>query len=544
MPASAALLLALLASCARAQSADLILKGGTIFLGPGRSCRALAVTGNRVTAIGTDAEISAVKGAGTRVVELKGRAVVPGFHDAHARVMAGAMSLYELDLTGAAAADEVRRRVADYGAALPPGAWAVGRGFDEALLPSTGAARAPLDVLASTRPAALTSAGGTALWLNAEALRRLRLDSPTGVLRGAEKDAALKRVPPPDRAQKLSALRLALALMRQKGVTAVDELPDAGEPAADELLSLWRELAVRGEAAARLVLYGRLEDPLGYAKLRASASDLPRTRVLLPGVAGTIDGPLGAHEAALSIPYFDAPETRGGALKLSGFELTTKLRAAMDQGLQVALRASGDRAVKVALDACAKAAPAAQERGAALPRFACRIEGPEVVSDADLARLKRMPVAFVPRPANLVFDDLESNYYANRLGDAVKSALPLRSLEKARAFLAFGSGWPERPLDPQAGLYGAVTRKSRDGKPAQGFVPSERLGVESALDHAANDAWELDGLGDELGDIRPGRIADLVVFDRNALSSPSEFPLDARVDLTVFDGRVVFERER
>src|SRR3954471_16278001 len=119
MPASAALLLALLASCARAQSADLILKGGTIFLGPGRSCQALAVTGNRVTAIGTDAEISAVKGAGTRVVELKGRAVVPGFHDAHARVMAGALSLYELDLSGVSSADEARRRVAEYGAALP-----------------------------------------------------------------------------------------------------------------------------------------------------------------------------------------------------------------------------------------------------------------------------------------------------------------------------------------------------------------------------------------------------------------------------------------
>ena len=543
MSASAALLLALLASAARAQTADLILRGGTVFLGPGRSCQALAVTGNRVTAIGTDAQVSAVKGPGTRVVDLKGRSVVPGFHDAHARLMAGAMSLYELDLAGARSADEVRRRVAEYGAALPPGAWAVGRGLDEAAL-SSGTTRSPLDVLASTRPAALTSAGGGALWLNAEALRRLRLDSATGVLRGAEKDAALKRMPPPDRAQKLAALRLALALMREKGVTAVDEMPDPGEPATDELLSLWRELAVRGEAAARLVLYGRLEDPLGYAKLRASARDLPRTRVLLPGVAAALDGPLGAHEAALSIPYFDAPETRGGALKLSGFDLRNKVRAAMDQGLQVALGASGDRAVKAAIDACAKVAPAAEEHGAVLPRFACRLESVEVVSDADLARLKRLPVAFVPRPASLFFDDLASNYYADRLGDAVKSALPLRSLEKGRAFMAFGSGWPERPLDPQVGLYAAVTRKNRDGKPAQGLVPSERLGLEPALDHAANDGWELAGLGDELGDIRPGRIADLVVFDRDVLSSPSGFPLDARVDLTVFDGRVVFERAR
>ena len=547
----AALLCAALALGARAADADLILRGGKIFLGPGKYAAALAVTGNRISGIGTNAEVLTLKGKATRVIDLKGRAVTPGFHDAHVHLIKGALFVTQADLTGAATIDEIQARVREFSDAHPNEAWVLGRGWDETLLP---------DVAVATRPVALTDADGHKMWLNSEALRLtgvrpsrdkpLKPDvvrdadgQPTGVFLEDGMKLVTRVIPAPGRAAKLAALRQALARMRESGVTAVDSMPGLVDTPAEEQLALWRELAEKGEATARLLLYGRLEDPAGYAKLKLKARDLPRTRVLLPGVKGFVDGVIGDRTAALLAPYFDAPETRGEPRQWTS-TLYGAVRAAHKEGLQVALHAVGDRAVRLALDACERSAAATKAEGVVLPAYPCRIEHAELLDAEDAPRFAKWRTGASMQPSHMTFNTQADNYYPNRLGERVQRAFAWRSLEEAGALLAFGTDWPVAPLHPRNGLYAAVTRLTLDGKPVRGWVPDQRISLESAVSHYTADPWTLAGHGDEIGDLRLGRIADLVVFDRDLFKMPVKDLLKAEVDVTIFDGRVVFERQQ
>lgn len=556
-PLWALALCALAARAASARSPALVLRGGRVFLEPGIYAQALAVSGDRITDVGSDAGISKLVGPRTRVVELKGRAVVPGFHDAGVRLLRGALLSEEVDVSKAETLDDIRAQVQRYAAAHPDGDWILGRGWNQARL-SGPPTRQELDAAISTRPVALADDEGEALWLNTTALRRCRITratpklnlgrivldasgEPAGLLEGRATGLAKRWFPKPTQESELAALRNALALARSRGVTAVDAVPDPDDPPLADELALWTQLYRSGQTTLRLFVYGSLDDASEALKLRRLEAEIPRTRFGVVGAAGSLDGTVASRSAALLAPYFDAPKQRGEPLYLQ-WRLNELVRSANERGLQAALGATGDRAVRMALDACAKSVKRAQDKGYVLPRYPCRLEPVELVSPADLPRFGALSAAAVVEPERLLFDSQVANDYPNRLGDRARAALPWRSLERAGATVAFASGWPAHALSPLDELWAAVERRFRDGSPPQGWQPQERVALESALVHATLDPARVVGRDEELGSIKPGKIADVVVLDRDIFAAPpSELP-ETRVDLTVYNGRVVYDR--
>jgi predicted amidohydrolase YtcJ len=553
------LLFSLLAAAAWAAPPELILVHGKVFLGPRRYAQAVAISGNRIAAVGGDDEILALKDAKTRVVDLAGRAITPGFHDAHAHFFKGAMTLTEADLSGASSLQEVRKRVSDYAAKNPGDGWLFGRNWDEtALLESGYPTRLDLDTAVSTRPVALTDVTGRKLWLNTEGLKRAGITpytpklvtgkilkddkgQPTGILIDDATGLASRAFPSISHARKLEALRRALTLARESGVTSIDSLAGASEGSLDEEVDLWRELYKNGEITVRHFIYGKLEDVSGLERLRKKAKDIPRDRLDFPGVSGFVDGTLADRTAALLEPYLDDEKNRG-ELKHEGFVLNSMVRKAHQLGYQVALSAVGDRAVRAALDACQKSQDKAKEDELILPAYPCRIEHVELIDRADLPRFKELGAAASMQPAEMTFDNALQNYNPNRLGPRVRYSFAWKTLENAAALLCFGSDWPRTTLAPSLALYAATTRKMLDGQPDGGWVPQERISLESAVQHFTADPARVLGRDDLLGTIAPGKLADLVVFDRDLFSTVGLELLQIEADITIFDGKIVFER--
>lgn len=545
----------LLASLAAGEP-SLILHGGKVFLGPGRRAAAVAVEGNRFSAVGSDEEILALRGPETRVVDLKGRALVPGFHDAHQHLVRGGLSLDRVELRGTRTIKEVQERVRDFARRSPGSGWIIGSGWERAALGEPD--RLALDAAVSTRPVALSSEDGSAIWLNTEALRvagigprspnlvkgrslRDTKGSPSGLFLDAATSLATRAIPAPTRAEKLAAARVALRLARESGVTSITTMPDPGAGAPEEL-EIWRELQAKGEFTARLFLYGPISDPAGFAKLRRAAAEFPPTKLRLVGVKGFIDGTILARTAALLEPYFDEPRAKP-PLKLAGAALKAAVRDAHRAGHQVALHASGDQAVKAALEACEASVARAAREVLVLPRHPCRIEHAELIDPADLARFKPLRAAVSVQPGTLSARDEIANRFPERVGERVRRLFALRSLAAAGALTLFGSDWPAGRLHPRYALFAATTRRHLDGKPETGWVAEQKISLESALRAHTWAPAEAVGLSEQLGEIRPGALADLVVLDRDLFGAAPLELLELQVDMTVFDGQVVFERK-
>jgi predicted amidohydrolase YtcJ len=558
MLAHAALLL--LAAAAQAEPADLILSRGKIFLSPGRYAQSLAIAGNRISAVGTDADVLGEKGPKTRVIDLAGRLVLPGFHDANNGFLQGALIVSQLRLGGAKTPEAAAKKIELYAAEHPDDPWIIGRGWDPAKfnggkLPTA----ADFDMGVSTRPAIMYDVTRTRAWLNSLGMERAGISArtpiihngeivkdqagqPTGVIGGDALQLARRAIPPPSKRQKLEALRLALKLARSHGVTSIDVIPVPDESSLAEKLALWRELLASREATARLFLYGSLDSPSDALRQRVAARDLPRVKLQVAGVAANVDADLSGRAAALLEPYFDDPRQRGTP-RYAAIHLDLDVKAAHKLGLQVALHAAGDRAVRLALDACAKSQQKAKREAWILPEFPCRIEEAAVVSPDDLPRFKALSAAVIAQPGAFVFEDQLANFIPNRVGDRARWAVPLKSLEDAGATVAFGTGWPTGDLDPRPGLFFATARQSLDGKPEQGWFPQERVALEAAIEHSTLDAARVVGLEDELGSIRPGKLADLAVFSDDLLSRSGASLFEPVVALTIFDGKIVYDIE-
>ena len=554
MNKSALILMTLLApACLEARDWDLILHGGKVVTATGSIVEAVGVLGDRVAAAGADADILARQGPRTRLVNLRGRTVTPGFHDAHVHFLKGALSLLQVDVNNTTTTAVIQDRVRQYARSEPGAPWIIGRGWDRTALPGQRyPPRQDLDAV-STRPIVLTDVDGHCYWVNSEVLRRARITrdtpdpkggrllrdesgEPTGIFLEKAMDLVEPHIPQPDLALKKLAVRKALALARQSGVTAVESMQGPVDFPLSEQIDLLKDAQKEGSLTLRFFAWGNLEDPKGFAALKAGYSDLPQDRLALVGLKGFVDGVIGARTAALLEPYSDDPQTKGAALHTPG-ELAALVQDSLRRGWPVALHAIGDAAVRMALDAC-QAVPEPSARIS----YPCRVEHIEVVDPADVPRFGLLRVAASMQPSHMTYDMESQNYNPGRLGARVRHAFAWRSLSQAGALLAFGTDWPVMPLNPQVNLFAATTRQHFNGRPAGGWIPEEKLSLEETIRHYTRDSAALLGMEKDLGTIEPGRKADLVVFDRDLFSALGPELLESRVDMTVFDGKIVYER--
>ncbi|MCE2901093.1 MAG: amidohydrolase [Gemmatimonas sp.] len=514
------------------------------------SAEALAVRDGRIVRIGRDAAVRALADGSTRVVDLGGRRVVPGFIDAHWHLPTAARA----DLVDAGSVPEIVRRLQAWAARLPAGAWVVGRGWTPTDFPGNAPHKRFLDAAFPDRPVLITDRDGHQALANSVALRRANVTAatkdpvqgviergaggePTGLLKESASGLVSRLVPPPtaaDVARRVDDESRAAAAL---GITMVHEasrrVPSgavfdalAAAARADTLRLRWYVSVPFDPGATRAQL-------ARYVQLR----DAYRGPWLRYGIAkGMLDGTVDAQTAAMLEPYANTDAT--GLPFWSASVLKRGVARYDSAGLQVELHAIGDKAVRMALDAYAHAR---RVNGTRDSRH--RVEHVEVPHPSDLPRFKALGVIASTQAIFATPDVTTLTNYAPLLGPK-RAALSnnFRQFDDAGAVQAFGSDYPVFPMDVMRGIYTAVTRLTPEGTPRGGWYPAGRITVEAALRHYTRDAAYAAFMEQEVGTLRAGMLADFVVLSDDLLAVPPAELLRVRVERTVVGGREVYVR--
>ncbi len=538
-----------------ATSADTVIVNARIYTVNTQQpwAEALAIRGDKVVAVGGAKEIARYRGASTKVIDAQGKLVLPGFTDCHIHFMDGSLGLTQVDLNGTQSVAEMQTRVKEYAAAHPKEEWIEGMGW---LYSTFGAAALPdkkfLDEIVPDRPVYLQAYDGHSSWANSKALSlagitRETPDPPGGqIVRDAKGEAtgALKEsagglvakvIPKPTRAQRLAALRLGMREANKFGLVRVHS---AGQDF--EYLDLYDELRQKQELSLRFYIAYFLDPP----ELRpADLEKIEQARRtyhddwISGGVVKTmLDGVIEAHTAALLAPYSDDPQ-QSGKLFWEPAKYQQAITELDRRGLQIFTHAIGDRSVRLALDAYQQAAETNHTRDARP-----RVEHIETISAQDIPRFGKQGVIASFQPLHAYPNENLLNVWARNVGpERAQRAWVWHSIESTGGVLAFGSDWPVVTLNPWPGVQNALTRKTTEGNPPGGFVPQERISLEDAIKAYTLGAAFAGHREKTEGSIEPGKLADLIVLDRDLFKIEPNQIAGTEVLLTMVGGKVVYQ---
>ncbi|MDH5803836.1 MAG: amidohydrolase [Gemmatimonadota bacterium] len=530
-------------------AADTILVGGKIWTatdvdadweaGP----TAVAVSGGRIVAVGSDEEIEAFASSSTKRIELSGRRVVPGFIDNHTHFISSGFELNSVKLRDAQTPDEFSLRIGEY-ASQNPGEWVTGGTWDHENWGGELPRRDWIDSLTGDTPVFVTRLDGHMSLANSAALELAAITAetaevdggtivrdeegvPTGILKDAAQSLVYAVMPEPGEEALDRALDAAVQYAVERGVTLATDMGSWGNLAAYRRALEAGRLKLRMYSVVPLATWERLRD---FVQENGRGDD----RLYWGGVKAFVDGSLGSTTAWFYEPYDDEPETSG--LVITDLdELRSNILAADAAELHVMVHAIGDRANDWLLDVFEAAA---EENGFRDRRF--RIEHAQHLSEDAIRRFAEMGVAPSMQPYHAIDD---GRWAEKRIGpERILTTYAFRSLLDEGAALTFGSDWSVAPIDPLLGIYAAVTRRTIDGANPGGWVPDQRITVAEAVrSYTEYNAWASYRYED-LGKLEAGRYADLVVLSGDIFEiAPNEIE-GVRVDITMVEGEVVFER--
>ena len=537
---------------------DLMVVNGRVFTadGSGDLAEAVAVQGNRIVHVGSTREVLRLRRPQTEVIDAGGNAVVPGFNDAHLHFLSGGLGLTQINLLDANTVDEIAETVRDWAERHPDSEWVRGRGWYYQPFAGGLPTRQMLDAVVPDRPAYLTAYDGHTGWANSLALERAgithdtpdppngviekdpRTGEPTGVLKETAMGLVTRVLPQASRDDRLNAIRSAIEAAHRLGVTSVQNA--SGSP---EEFALYDEIRRDGHLAVRV--YSAIsvgpdaseEDFDRYDEVRLQYADDPLFKTGM--IKLMLDGVIEGHTGAMLAPYSNRPETAGEP-RFSQERLNEVVRELDRRGWQLMIHAIGDGAVRMALDALEHAADVnpEPERGRRH-----RIEHIETIDPADIPRFAELGVAASYQPYHGVPSPEGGDVWSANIGpERASRGWIFASIERAGGRLVFGSDWPVVSMDPRLGLHVAVNRTTLDGEPEGGAPPEERLDLPSAIQaYTREGAWA--SFDDQRkGMIAPDMLADMVILSRRLFDEPSTSLLDAQVDVTIFDGKVVYRR--
>ncbi len=536
-------------------AADLVLVGGKVWTGDRQQpeAEAVAIRRDRILHIGTTAEVRSLAGPGTRVIELHGRRVVPGFNDSHIHLLSGGLSLVQVDLKDAADEAEFGKRLRAFDARLPPGRWILGGNWDH---DRTFAGKLPdaalLDRYVPNRPVCIRRYDGHMSLVNTRTLqlagitaataepaggviyRQADGKTPSGVLRDNAMGLVERLIPAPSEAEIAEAVQSALALARSQGITTLQDMCGSGSTTRRRLMRTLQQLHRAGQLTARIDLRLPLASARELTTLGVEAG-FGGDYLTIGGVKGFVDGSLGSSTAKMYEPYLHEPGSRGVWVTPRG-RLLELIGEADRAGLSVAVHAIGDEANAVLLDLFAETA---RQNGPRDRRF--RDEHTQHLRPEDYPRFRELGVIASMQPYHAIDD---GRWAEGRIGARrCSSSYAFRSLLDAGARLAFGSDWPVAPLDALAGIDAAVNRRTLDGKQPGGWFPQQRISVVEAVEaYTAGSAFAAFQEKDR-GVLKPGMLADLVVLSRDIFAEAERDHIGkTKVVLTVVGGQVVYER--
>jgi predicted amidohydrolase YtcJ len=504
---------------------------------------ALAVRDGRIIATGSRADMLAIAGEGTVRIDVPGVAV-PGWVDAHVHV-AGFGSLLETLNVQAISKEETLARVAATAAETAPGEWIIGRGWDEGFFdvpvqPNAG----DLDAVAPDHPVVLSRIGGHSSWVNTRALELAGIDDATDdppggrIVRDASgkatgmlletADALVGAVAPDTNTPEYieRRMRAALAQYSRWGLTGVH---DAG--ASLDEINVYKKLLAEGELPVRVYAMAAGAEAESYYLATGPEIDLGGGYLTVRSFKIYVDGALGARGAEMSEPYSDMPET-SGLRQMDDADLDAFVQTARGRGFQVNAHVIGDLGVERALDAI--------ERNHVSPEERFRLEHASIISPPNLPRFAELGVIASMQP---VFIGEYQRWGESRVG-AARAAwiMPIRDLLETGAILAAGTDFPAADSgDPRTTIYGLVTRKGFDGRPAGGWFPQQAIDANTAL-RAMSEGPAIAAFQEgELGSLTPGRLADFTVLQEDPRTAAPEILLTMPVLMTVVGGRVTFD---
>ncbi|MBI1949423.1 MAG: amidohydrolase family protein [Deltaproteobacteria bacterium] len=540
---------------APAPPADVVLRAGRVFTGDAARpwVSAVAWRGDRVVALGSDADVQPLVGAATEVIELHGRTVLPGLHDAHVHPLGAGREQQGCPLSEAKSVDDILARVRACAAARPGDGWIVGRGWDLSLFPQANPHKRLLDAAVPARPVYLEGADGHSGWLNGAGLAKAGIGkdtpnpangvierdadgTPSGTVREAAAALVEDQLPEPTLDDDVRALGWAVARLHAAGITSIMDA------SVDERrLAAWQALASKGELALRGVACIGVEPTdataaLEHARaLRSRFADLP----LAPSCAKIfLDGVLEGETAALLEPYLDRPDHRG-TLNATQAQLDKTVALLEADGFAVHVHVIGDGAARAALDAFAAAT--ATNGKAGRHRTLAHLQ---LVHPDDAPRFAALDVTANAQSLWAYPDSYIREVNLPQVGqERVDRMYPWGTLVRAGASVVGGSDWPVTTVNPLEAIEVMVRRQDPALVAGPVLGKGEELALEVALGAYTAAAARLFGHADEVGALRPGARADLVVLDAALSAERAADISDAKVWRTYVDGRAVYRAD-
>jgi predicted amidohydrolase YtcJ len=509
---------------------------------------AVAVYGNRIAAVGSNDEIKQFIGAETRVIDAKGKLVLPGFNDSHVHFMSGGFQLSSVDLRDANSPQEFAERIRQFAQRIPKGRWITGGDWDhERWTPANLPTKELIDAFTHDTPVFVNRLDGHMALANSLALklagvtkdtkdpdggvivRDSKTGEPTGILKDAAMGFVYKVIPDPSFDEKLAAARAASDYAASFGVTSVQDMSAGVDVGVYQTLLERGELKTRIYAVSPLPAYERIANT---GVRHSFGSQMLR----IGGLKGFADGSLGSTTALFFEPYNDAPTTRGipnEEMFPEGIMLT-RVRAADKANLQVMIHAIGDKANDTILTIYEQVT---KEDGARDRRF--RIEHAQHLRPQDIKRFAEDHVIASMQPFHAIDD---GRWAEKRIGhERAKTTYAFRSLLDAGATLAFGTDWTVAPINPMLGIYAAVTRRTLDGKNPNGWIPEQKISVEEAVRAYTVGSAYAEFCEREKGTISAGKLADMVLLSDDIFKIDPTQIEKTRVLMTIMDGRIVYE---
>ena len=540
----------------RTGPADLILRGGSVYTADaaGRWVDAVAVRDGRVAAVGFGRDVDELRGPATRVVDVRGGLVLPGFQDAHCHPPTGGLSMTQADLHDVFHAAEYVRVIREWADAHPDAPWIVGDGWSMDAFEGGNPPKDLLDAAVPDRPVYAESRDGHSVWVNSRALAIAGINrdtpdpadgiivrGPDGEPRGTLHEGAIRlvgdHVPPVGEAQWVDAILRAQAYLHSLGITAWQDAI-----VKDDTAPVYRTLAQDGRLTARVV--GALwwdreggDEQVGHMVQRRADYSLGRFQAT--SVKLMQDGIVENFTAGVTEPYLDghgtATANRGKSFiapeALGRF--VTKLDA---EGFQCHFHAIGDRGVHEALDAVGAAREANGWND--LRHHIAHIQ---LIRPEDVPRFRRVGAVANAQPLWACYDGQMEHLTVPFIGEERATwQYPFRSLERAGAVTAMGSDWAVSTPNPLLEMEVAVRRVAPDRRDHEPFFPDERISLRSAVDAFTIGSAYVNHLDRDTGTIEEGKLADLCVVDRDLFAPEAEFIGDAKVVLTLVDGEPVY----
>jgi predicted amidohydrolase YtcJ len=545
-------------SQASPQHADRIFINGKIWteddLRP--QAQALAVSGDKIIAIGNDQEIKALAALDTAVINLQGHLVVPGFQDTHLHFPG--RSVNEVDLHGIETLKDFQRRLSNFAKAHPHLPWITGQGWGYSAFPDQTVHKKYIDEVISDRPVYLLERDGHMGFGNSKALQiagiisatpdppnghimKAKNGEPTGEFKEAAQDLIFSKIPPRTSEDNYESLLQHMDEAAAAGLTAVQDaytnmeiFPVFERAAAANALKLRFRFAppilpAQGEGAPPKHKLERALSEADLASYKKLRDTFQGPLLKFGAVKGVLDGTVDARTAAMFKPYV------GGGTGIPFWEqddLNHTVALYDKEGFQVLLHAIGDKAINMALNAFEFAA---QTNGTAGRRH--RIEHAEVPLLSDLPRFRQLGVIASTQAMFANPDATVLQNFAPLLGpERASHADSFKIYDDAGVVQAFGSDWGVFPFEPLPAIYCAVTRMTPEGAPPGGWYPAGRISVEAALRHFTRDGAFASFDENVRGSLAPGKLADFVVLSNDILSvAPAEI-LTTKVLLTVMGG--------